>query len=97
MFKYITYQKYLVARVLLTYFSLHNIDGMYKKCKKIFDKFSYIGGKVTLFERILSITNCVMNTHYTYFYIKLGNQDKSFAPCIYCKMGCMMVIKFHQY
>ena len=55
------------------------------KCKNDHDRFCCICGKVTLPDcQALILTLCKKSYH-TYFEIKLGNQDKPFAPQICCK------------
>ena len=48
-----------------------------RKCKNDPDRFCYICGKVALSDR--------QKCYRAYFGIKLGDQDKSFAPHICCK------------
>ncbi|XP_076804583.1 uncharacterized protein LOC143448650 [Clavelina lepadiformis] len=56
-----------------------------RKCKNDPDRFCYICGKVTLRSRQAKITQFVKKAYYAYFGVKLGDQDKAFAPHICCK------------
>lgn len=58
---------------------------MNRKCRNDPDRFCYICGKVTLSERQSPITNFVKRSYHAYFGVKLGDQDKAFAPHICCK------------
>lgn len=56
-----------------------------KACKNDPDRFCYICGQITLPNRKSKITSFVKKMYQAYFGIKLGDQDKSFAPHICCK------------
>ena len=56
-----------------------------RKCKNDPDRFCYICGKVTLHSRQAKITQFVKKAYYAYFGVKLGDQDKAFAPHICCR------------
>ncbi|XP_076814257.1 uncharacterized protein LOC143460567 [Clavelina lepadiformis] len=56
-----------------------------RKCKNDPDRFCYICGKVTLRSRQAKITQFVKKAYYAYFGVKLGDQDKAFAPHICCR------------
>ena len=58
---------------------------MSRKCINDPDRFCYICGKVTLKERRANITDFVKKAYHAYFGIKLGDQNKTFAPHICCK------------
>ena len=49
------------------------------------DKFYYICSNVVLHNRQAKITDFVKKAYHNYFGVKLGNQDKPFAPHICCK------------
>ena len=49
------------------------------------DRFCYICDKVTLPDRKTKITSFVKKCYHAYFGMKLGDQDKPFAPHICCK------------
>lgn len=59
---------------------------MNRKCKNDPNRFCYICGQVTLSDWKSPITNFVKNSYHAYFGVKLGDQDKAFAPHICCKM-----------
>ena len=56
---------------------------MDRKCKNNPHRFSYISCNVVLL--IKKITDFVKKAYRDYFEIKLGDQDKPFAPFVYCK------------
>ncbi|XP_071521423.1 uncharacterized protein [Panulirus ornatus] len=56
---------------------------MNQKCKNHPDRFCYICGKVTLLNHRARITHFVKKSYHAYFGVKLGNQDKPFAPHFY--------------
>ena len=56
-----------------------------KSCKNNPDRFCYICGKVTLSDHKTKITSFVKKCYHAYFGMKLGDQDKPFAPHICCK------------
>jgi hypothetical protein len=58
---------------------------MNRKCKNDPNRFCYICGQVTLLDRQSPITNFVKKSYHAYFGVKLGDQDKAFAPHICCK------------
>uniref|UniRef100_UPI00358FB395 uncharacterized protein n=1 Tax=Myxine glutinosa TaxID=7769 RepID=UPI00358FB395 len=58
---------------------------MNRKCKNDPNKFCYICGKVTMPDRQSNITRFVRKSYHAYFGMKLGDQDKAFAPHICCK------------
>jgi len=58
---------------------------MNRKCRNDPNRFCYICGQVTLSERQSPITNFVKRSYHAYFGVKLGDQDKAFAPHICCK------------
>ena len=58
---------------------------MNRKCRNDPNRFCYICGQVTLSDRQSPITNFVKKSYHDYFGVKLGDQDKSFAPHICCK------------
>ena len=58
---------------------------MNRKCKNHPDRFCYICGKVTLPDRQARTTDFVKKSYHAYFGVKLGDQDKPFAPHICCK------------
>lgn len=57
---------------------------MYHKCKNHPNRFFYTCGNVVLPDRETKITDFVKTCH-AYFGVKLGDQDKPFAPQICCK------------
>ena len=56
-----------------------------RKCENDPNRFCYICGKVTLSSRQTKITHFVKQAYYAYFGVKLGDQDKPFAPHMCCK------------
>ena len=56
-----------------------------RKCRNDPERFWYICEKVTLPDRQAGITLFVKRCYYAFFGMKLGDQDKSFAPHICCK------------
>ena len=56
---------------------------MNRKCNKSPDRFCYICGKVTFCDQQCTITPLVKALYHAYFGMKLGDQDKGFAPHIY--------------
>ena len=55
------------------------------KCKNNPDRFCYICGNVVLPNHQAKIINFVKKAYHDYFGVKLGDQDKPFAPHICCK------------
>ena len=55
------------------------------KCKNNSDRFCYISGNVALHNRQAKITDFLKKVYHDYFGVKLGDQDKPFAPHICCK------------
>ena len=49
------------------------------------DVFCYICGKYTFQHRHVKIAKFVERAYYTYFGVKLGDQNKPCAPCVACK------------
>ena len=60
---------------------------MDRTCKNHPNRFCYICGHVVLPDRQVKITDFVKKTYQAYFGVKLGDQDKSFAPHI-CRKTC---------
>ena len=58
---------------------------MNRGCKNHPDRFCYICGEVTLPDRVNRITPFVKKAYFAYFGVKVGDQDKNFAPHICCK------------
>uniref|UniRef100_UPI00358E4839 uncharacterized protein n=1 Tax=Myxine glutinosa TaxID=7769 RepID=UPI00358E4839 len=58
---------------------------MNRMCKNDPKKFCYICGKVTMPDRQSNITRFVRKSYHAYFGMKLGDQDKAFAPHMCCK------------
>lgn len=58
---------------------------MSRRCKNNPNKFCYICGKVVLSGQESTITSFVKASYHAYFGVKLGDQDKDFAPHITCK------------
>ena len=58
---------------------------MNKKCKNTSDRFCYVCGKVTFRDQQSTITTFVKSLYSAYFGIRLGDQDKIFAPHIAAK------------
>ena len=59
---------------------------MNRKCQINPDSFCYISSNVVLSNRHANITDFVKKAYRDYFGVKLGAQDKAFAPHIYCKI-----------
>lgn len=58
-----------------------------RKCVNNPNVFCYICGKYTVLKQRTDITTFVKNAYYAYFKVKLGDQDKKWAPkkvCRYC-------------
>lgn len=55
------------------------------KCRNHHDRFCYICRHVVLPDRRARITDFVKKSYHAYFRVKLGDQDKPFAPHICCK------------
>ena len=75
---------------VLIYFFSFQLDicipvRMNHKCKNNPDRFCYICGNVVLPNRQAKITDFVKKAYRSYFGIKLGDQDKPFAPHVCCK------------
>ena len=58
---------------------------MDRTCKNHLNRFCYICGHVVLPDRQAKITDFVIKAYQAYFGVKLGDQDKPFAPHICCK------------
>lgn len=58
---------------------------MNRKCKNDPNRFCYICGEVILPGRQSNITSFVKTSYQVYFGMKLGDQDKTFAPHFCCK------------
>ena len=58
---------------------------MDKKCKNSPSRFCYTCRHVVLPDRQVKLTDFVKEVYEAYFGIKLGDQDKPFAPHICCK------------
>ena len=58
---------------------------MERKCTNHPDRFCYICGNVILPRRLANITDFVKKAYHAYFGVKLGDQDKPFAPHVSCK------------
>jgi len=56
-----------------------------RKCRNDPNRFCYICGKVILPGRQAKITQFVRKAYHAYFRMKLGDQDKAFAPHVCCK------------
>ncbi|XP_076049937.1 uncharacterized protein LOC143030648 [Oratosquilla oratoria] len=55
------------------------------KCKNHSNRFCYICGHVALPKYQAKTTDVVKKAYHAYFGVKLGDQDKAFAPHICCK------------
>ena len=66
-----------------------------KKCGCSNDRniFCYICGSFTLSSQQCEITNFVKKVYFAYFKVKLGDQDKSWAPHKVCK-SCMESLRY---
>ncbi len=58
---------------------------MSRACKNHPNRFCYICGQVIFKDHESNITDFVKQSYYDYFKIKLGDQDKPFAPHVCCK------------
>ena len=58
---------------------------MSRKCKNNKDSFCYTCGEFVFKENRKTIDEFYKKAYYTYFKIKLGDQDKTWAPHIICK------------
>jgi hypothetical protein len=91
-FKWLPLQAYSVHRI-----STHNllliwvqqllilVLIMNRVCKNHPDRFCYICGQVTFPQRKLHISEFVRKAYHAYFGVKLGDQDKAFAPHFCCQ------------
>lgn len=59
------------------------------------DSFCYICGSYTIKNQRRNITSFVKNAYYSYFKVKLGDQDRSWAPHIVCKT-CLERLRYWQ-
>ena len=66
---------------------------MNRKCKNSPVKFCYVCGKVIFSDQQCTITTLVKSLYCGYFGIRLGNQDKSFAPHTVCDKSVYMFLK----
>ena len=55
------------------------------KCKNNLERSCYICSNVVLPNYQAKITNFVKKAYYDYFEVRLGDQDKPFAPHVCCK------------
>jgi len=58
---------------------------MPRSCLNLPDIFCHICGQFAIKDQRLEITDLVKQCYYAYFWMKLGDQDKSWAPHIVCK------------
>lgn len=58
---------------------------MNRKCKNDPNKFCYICGKIVFMGQEANITSFVKTCYFAYFGMKLGDQDKDFAPHVCCR------------
>ena len=65
---------------------------MNRKCNISPDRFCYICGKVTFCDQQCTITPLVKALYHAYFGMKLGDQDKGFAPYKCCK-ACVISLR----
>ena len=56
-----------------------------RKCKNVPNRFWYICGKVAMPDQHSEITQFVKSYYHAYFGIRIGDQDKSFAPHTCCR------------
>ena len=56
-----------------------------RKCINDVDQFCYICGSYTLPKQRRKITDFIKKLYFAYFKMKLGDQEKSWAPHIVCK------------
>ena len=56
-----------------------------RKCKSSPDCFCYVCGQFTVAKQRLQVNDFVKKAYYAYFDMKLGDQDKAWAPHIVCK------------
>ena len=73
---------------LVFLFRILDRERMYRKCTNHPDRFCYICGNVILSGRLAKITDFVKKAYRGYFGVKLGDQDKPFAPHVSCKICC---------
>ena len=71
---------------LVFLFRILDRERMYRKCTNHPDRFCYICGNVILSGRLAKITDFVKKAYRGYFGVKLGDQDKAFAPHVSCKI-----------
>ena len=66
-----------------------------RKCNNDVDQFCYICGSHTLPKQRRKITDFVKKLYFAYFKMKLGDQEKSWAPHIVCKHVEQIVVAGH--
>ena len=65
-------------------------------CKNHPDCFCDICGECKTVDNRKSITDFVQKAYYTYFEIKLGNQEKPWAPHVVCKISFETMDKWNR-
>lgn len=65
---------------------------MNRNCKNSPDRFCYVCGKVTFTDQQVTITPLIKCLYNAYFGIRLGDQDKNFAPHKCCK-ACAIALR----
>jgi len=56
-----------------------------RKCINSPDKFCYICGELTVLKQQVNITDFVKKVYFAYFGLKIGDQDKAWAPHKVCR------------
>ena len=76
----------LILQIISEYFyRIEYIGKMSRRCINDKDSFCYTCGEFVFKENRKTIDEFYMKAYYTYFKIKLGDQDKTWAPHIICK------------
>ena len=65
---------------------------MPRKCVNSVNSFCYICGEITFLAQKRNLTPLVKTAYYHYFGIKIGDQDKSWAPHICCN-SCSVILR----
>lgn len=72
-------------RICLNFHYRPVIVKMNRSCRNDPNRFCYICGEIILPKRRSNITKFVKKTYHAYFGVRLGDQDKPFAPHVCCK------------
>ena len=65
--------------------SITDMASQRRRCLNDPDHFCFICGSYTLLKQQRNITDMVKKLYFSYFKLKLGDQDKKWAPHIVCE------------